>query len=532
MKTIKKLFTLILTIALAVFTVASPVFAANTERGKITINNTIAGESYSIYQILDLTYQGTKVSYTIPEEWEGFFIGYNAPGKDYLVTTVTNHPVTVEINDKLETRYLALEEKDLSAFLKLALEYIADTNAVAEETQKATETTVVFKDLDLGYYLVYPDGATKPDATNTVSSSVASLTSTLNEVTVNIKGGYPTLTKDVNKHSFEVGTNAVFTLTGSVPITEGYNSYLYEITDTWTEGLELVNNDLVNLVVNVGDVTLANETNYTYTKEAGKFVLTIPMLNADKEALYTAGTTITVTYELRVNEKAIKAIQENKAFLTYSSNPKRSNATRTTTPDKERVYSSELTIFKYDGTNESAEGFDKTQNPLANAEFVLQNDAGKYYQITKSTVTTDGKVFDINWVKEAEATIFKTNAEGKAIATIQGDENTTISVEAFQGLEEGTYTLTEVEAPNGYNKLLAPVSVIVEELEEEKLNDTTVELTAIEVTTGHTDIANLTGAELPSTGALGTKLFIIIGSALALISAIVLVTNKRMAKEM
>ena len=45
------------------------------------------------------------------------------------------------------------------------------------------------------------------------------------------------------------------------------------------------------------------------------------------------------------------------------------------------------------------------------------------------------------------------------------------------------------------------------------------------------EIANHTGNELPETGGFGTKMFIMIGSLLAVASAIILVTNKRMSKE-
>ena len=36
---------------------------------------------------------------------------------------------------------------------------------------------------------------------------------------------------------------------------------------------------------------------------------------------------------------------------------------------------------------------------------------------------------------------------------------------------------------------------------------------------------------LPETGGMGTKLFVIIGTMMALVAGLVIVTNKRMAKE-
>ena len=76
----------------------------------------------------------------------------------------------------------------------------------------------------------------------------------------------------------------------------------------------------------------------------------------------------------------------------------------------------------------------------------------------------------------------------------------------------------ETFAPEGYNKLAARVSVqvsttngIFEYLDKE--------------------VINTTGTVLPSTGGMGTVLFITVGSLLTLIAGIVLITKFRMVKE-
>ena len=67
-----------------------------------------------------------------------------------------------------------------------------------------------------------------------------------------------------------------------------------------------------------------------------------------------------------------------------------------------------------------------------------------------------------------------------------------------------------------------------------KKNDKATTETAdnvIKYVRGGVRVINYNGTVLPTTGGLGTTLFIAIGSLVALMAAVVLVTNKRMANE-
>ena len=46
----------------------------------------------------------------------------------------------------------------------------------------------------------------------------------------------------------------------------------------------------------------------------------------------------------------------------------------------------------------------------------------------------------------------------------------------------------------------------------------------------NTDIENLTGAELPETGGIGTTMFYVIGAILVVGAAVVMITRKRMSR--
>ena len=205
-----------------------------------------------------------------------------------------------------------------------------------------------------------------------------------------------------------------------------------------------------------------------------------------------------VTYDLLVNEIAINSsITKNEAYLIYSNNPKVLTETTNTPKEIVYVYSSKVEVTKVDGA-------DKTTK-LAGATFALMkkiDSVAHYYKV-------DEKTGNVSWV---------TNLEEATQYTTEDDGFIT-----FEGIKNGEYFLVETEAPLGYNKLPQPVPVkVVGKYEGNNIPRPIVTSEIVE---------NNTGTELPSTGGFGTKLFIIIGSLLAMISGVVLVTNKRMAKE-
>ena len=77
--------------------------------------------------------------------------------------------------------------------------------------------------------------------------------------------------------------------------------------------------------------------------------------------------------------------------------------------------------------------------------------------------------------------------------------------------DDDDYKLEEIQAPTGYNKLKNTVSIDV------KADDTSV-----------VDVENETGAELPSTGGIGTTIFYVVGAVLVIGAGVLLVSRRRM----
>ena len=116
-----------------------------------------------------------------------------------------------------------------------------------------------------------------------------------------------------------------------------------------------------------------------------------------------------------------------------------------------------------------------------------------------------------------------------------------------KGVKTGSYTITEVTAPAGYNKLTAPVTVeavktgetsthttVYLDKDGNKVNESAkvfevkVDIDTIAATA--VVVVNKAGTELPSTGGMGTTVFYVLGAVLVVGAGVLLVTKKRMSQ--
>ena len=331
MKNIKRIISVLLTFVLS-FSMINTVLADNT--GSIVVNGTTKDKTYEIYKIFDLTYSGSNVAYTIDSDWKAFFDG---EGASYIVAETEEDLNEITVGS--ETKYINITDSNIETFTQAALAYAAGLES-ADKTAVAEGESLTFSGLELGYYLVYPQGATDILEGN---GTICSITSTVPNAEVNIKAKYPTITKEVDDQNAEVGQLVTFTITGQVPDTTGFDSYTYEINDTMSKGLKLDSKN-AEFTVKFGTETI----DVTPTYNDNGFTLTFDMVDYQDYV----GKTITVTYKVLVTEEAVNSDStENKATLTYSNNPK-TNTTTTTPEIKIPVYSSEINVIKVDAKNE------------------------------------------------------------------------------------------------------------------------------------------------------------------------------------
>ena len=458
MKSIKKLICMLFMLVLSVVNVSA------AEKGTITINKAIVNETYNIYKVLDLeTYDkvNNHYIYRAASGWETFLDG----ATDYLEARNEN-------GDKYYVWKDGVDKSRAKEFAEKAYKYAKDNNITPTMTKKATSTSVVFDNLDLGYYLV-----------DSSVGALLHLTTTNPTATVNEKN---TLNPNVDKNVLENSTGvygkenddiigSTINYKSTITTGAGYGSYV--LYDKMDKGLTF---NVNSVVVKIGDdvvnannyVVKTNVTDYTFVIEFNdEFILKQPK-NTNIDVYYTATLNKDATIEGDGNI--------NETFLKYGNNI-------TTDKKKTITYTYAFEIIK---TNK--EGVE-----LTGAEFILLDKLGNEIKVilkdeeTKTYRIATGNEIGVN-IKAGKATI--------------------------EGLDKDSYKLKEVVSPEGYNKLTSPVEFSV----NGKTNDT-IERTRV-------NVINYTGSELPETGGIGTKLFITSGLSLVLICGLVLVTKLRLYK--
>jgi hypothetical protein len=476
---IQKIFRMMLTLVLLLTSMGiNNVFAA--ENGSITVNGTTEGKTYGIYKIFDLTYKDDNVSYTIADEWKDFFTKGN--GKEFIVdqNNASNSLNTIVVDGNV--KYINITEDNVAEFAKKAMGEMHNKTRVG--VQKATGTSLKFTGLELGYYLLHPEGASEAAAGQ---SSIVSLTSTKPDGEVKVKGIYPTIKKEADKKSADYGEKVSFTITGKVPDPTGYKKYEYVLKDSLPKGLSI---DANSIKVTIGGTE--KTANITKAVNGQDLSVTFNILELVKKSSAIVGQEIKLTYDTTVNKDFVLGNQgqENKAYLEFSNDPKDESKKDKTPDEKVKVYSGKIKVLKY------AKG-DK-EKKLEGAQFALKNSEGKYYKLEE---TNDKK--KVTWVdQEKDATVLTSDKNGEL---------------EFTGIKAGTYKLKETKAPDGYNLLTEEKEVVLKD-GTNGADTVTMEATS--------DVENSSGTELPKVGGAGTKLFSLIGGAVIIYAVLSLVRGK------
>lgn len=569
MKKLVSRFMAVLMAMTMILSMSMTAFAAEAPKGTLTVNNTVAGKTLDLYQIFTATKnEAGNVAYTLNSAYEGFF-----QSKISGASTLTGEALSEKAYDYVK-KQVGPDGSNGAEFAKAILGWILENDTTVATTHKTATTTdgsTVISDLAYGYYVVYPLGATDTSTApgNETVKSVASLVNvTDTTVTINMKSNYPTVDKKIipaqsgngitigaivngnwegnhqmelddenesedtiaphgatdekKAEDFGIGDTVTYQLTSKVPDMTGYNSYTFKFSDTLSKGLDLKE----VLSVKVGDTVLkagkteANTYLPTYTtNNDGTHTLTLNFNDFYNLYKNRTGETITVVYTATLNKEAVIGMNPNtnKAVVEYSNDPK-SDGTGKSEPSIVDVHTFDFTIFKYYTT---MQGETEVKNALKGAEFELYK-----ANATKDAADENAK---INIVDEGngvyrQATPEEANAAGFTSAKIVSDADGKVLV---KGLEAGTYYLRETKAPEGYNKLLSDIKVVIEanyDTTTGKLTNYTVTYTynGNTITVTNTDkltspevaVENKTGAQLPSTGSKGALMVTLAGIVL------------------
>ena len=143
MKTMRKITALLLALAM-IFAMTLTVSAAGN--GTITINAATVGETYKIYKIFDATTQGGNTAYTYTKtgDTDELYAALNGANSPFTLTATAD---ANKFNVSLKSGFIGSE---IAVFLKS----IEGKMGAAVATKEADSTTVVFQNLDYGYYYI------------------------------------------------------------------------------------------------------------------------------------------------------------------------------------------------------------------------------------------------------------------------------------------------------------------------------------------------------------------------------------------
>lgn len=444
--------------------------------GTLTINKVKEKQTYKLYKILDLeSFSGDNYSYKVTAGWEEFFS--TGEGKYYISINENNYAYW-NTNEDAAT---------YSAFAQKALVYATNKKITPVETFTTTtgQTTITKDSLDLGYYLL-----------DSSVGTLCSLSSSQPNVTIDEKNDVPSVEKGVSNTqngTFDTSSTASIgdTVYFKTTITAQPGAQNYVLHDKMTYGLTFNN----KVEVKKGESPVA--TSY-YTLKTSDF-------NDDCTFEIVFGQTfcddlqkdekITVTYSATLNENAVIAGEGNKneTWLKYGEN----NNLETTHPTTD-TKTFEMHVFKFYKDKKNSDN----ETGLADAKFTLSKNPNG---IDPIKLINKGS----NTYRVAK------KDETNTITEVITPDNGRFTI---QGLGAGTYYLTEIQQPAGYNKLSGPVTVVIDENEKVRVGESEANPVKVE---------NKSGTVLPSTGGAGTTMIYLIGGALVLGSGVVLVTKRR-----
>lgn len=467
------------------------------------------GQTINVYKLFDLTVSGNepdkKYAYTVNEKYKAILkkllnLGDMATDKDYYDG----------VNGKKDT--IQGFANDFTKELLTSTDPIDPDATSSKITEEKTEHT--FNDLEFGYYLVYQTG------TKSLQSSLVSVDKETG-AEVDLKGEAPSIEKTANAETVEIGQVVTYTITGTIPDTTGYDSYVYKIKDTLTTGLDFVKNaqgtaqEGTNYTVSVQIKNGASSTPTATLSGSNNRTMTLDLSQWIRNNQASKGQKFTVTYYAKVNKDAVVET-ENSAELEYGNDQ---DNTTITTPSEAKTPTYPLQIHKLETG--------KTDEYLAGATFRLyRNKTDATNKQNPIAVTGSVGSYTVDPVQTGDNKLYDMVSVGNEL-TDHASMNLRLN-----GLKEGTYYLMETQAPEGYNGVTTPIKITITKSTTENVGEWTITKGDGQAENDQIiDIENTTGTILPGTGGMGTILFTVIGVALVLIVAASFVISRRKRAE-
>ena len=551
-KVLKGLVAVAATAAMAVagFAGASTAMAAE---GDVTITigsettPASVGDVYAGYRLFDETEATvggkTNVAYQKRTNWNHY---------DKVAEAIkdVDSSATLTVDSKVDDFVAAIGKFDSTKTKRFAenLYKSLKEDGVAADANSAAVAASAFSTTlsgPQGYYLIVQTTAAN-DAGKTMSAVIVN-TAGQEGVTVSPKKDTVTVSKKVQENmdgvnnpasednwgtaaDYNIGDYVKFQLTGSLPTDYAdYTSYEYTFHDTADQGLTFVNDTThpvkVYAVNDNNKVELKQDTLTGYqvlTSDINGETFNVKFADLKKAQAEKTGDTVNITsstqivveYYAQLNENAVLGSNgnQNKVYLQFSNN-KYGEGTGKTEEHKVTVFTFKLEVTKYGKTDSDKEALNGAGFTLYKATKVNPADSD-YAKVGDEVQHTNGNVFD------------------------------------FTGLDSGYYKIVETTTPKGYNTIDPITFTVTATYNSVDEPGTLTDLTVTDVKVGgvasaeqtftvnrgtgeagtaqiKTDVVDIPGSKLPSTGGMGTVLLYVAGIAVFVLAGATLVMALR-----
>mgnify|MGYP005802959843 FL=1 len=550
MKAIKKIFSLML-VFLVGFALTLPAGASDkvdpvnnpdidpgTKTGTITINK--EGSTFSIYKILDAVgKEGQNVyNYTVNSNFTGLF---GNGEHQYSIEDIAAMPNQLNINNYDDEGNLIGVTDPIteltSDFTSDAQAYIEEKNIQPTATIPVSGTGKTTVTLNIGFYIIIETG-TSGDSASVASKSMLvplpyvdgnaedgykwnfDLTITPKDEPVNVDKSIIEDGEKENVSTNNVGDTLTYQVDADIPHYDASTNtqmVKYIITDTLSKGLDFyIEGDPENNI----DIIVSNFSGETKTLKPGTLETHQTTIGEEPYTYYSVtdgdyavsydGKTMTLVfdypdimaynnlqlnYQVKINEDAVIGVEgnPNQVDLEYTNNNKTWNTSVPEDETKSFVFG--LKINKIDPNIK-----EEDKQALQGAEFQLLRDGTPIATYT----------FDENGDR-----VLNSNNGLTAVTNEDG-------IAYLLGIDEGTYTLKETKAPNGYILPEEGLELVITDADEEGNVDGNATYTLggkeLDVFEDIADgsvatatIENNKGFNLPRTGGAGTWMFAVGG---------------------
>ena len=535
---------LVMTVSMSMGATAAPLSENATHNITISGIETTTGESgaatglgvINAYQVIDVNVSGNQPQSPV-YTWSDDVVEWVSANYSIYIDTTNSNAVT--------EAFLGLQDdsSELKSFLDglaNAIRYEKDGNTaisltptekinLAEQTilEEEDGTKYITAQFGLGAYLFLVEGGVriyspgfaavypKTDVNgNWITAGHA--------IEVDLKSAEPGIDKTVSDYTYAIGQTVTYTLEVDVPdYPDNAVDKKFIIADYLSEGLTIDSRSIriynysgdeerpigTEITKSFVDYSFSDQQNYPSQGLTPSFAKSFDYENNNSSIL---ADKVIVQYNATVNEKAVVMVPEdtdneldNKVYLIYNNNPYTEDGYREI-PDEERVYTYALQVVKTGEEGDSMEGAEftlKLSNSGENLQFVMTG-AGEYRRPLP------------NEADNLTETLV-TNASG--LITIEG-------------LDLGTYILTETKAPSGYELPANPETTVT--LADENGADGKPDGILNNDTDGTYEqtVVNTKPGFLPKTGGSGTAVFTVCGIVLMAGAVVLLVCVSRRKK--